>query len=172
VHEFGSLARVLAAGDGLNRIVDDPGAVALIGNMQMAMVRALRAAIESGPVFENVAALYDYARGLAAHGPTERLHVLYLDMKNRLITDEVASVGCIAEVATYPRQIMRRALELGATGLILIHNHPSGDPTPSANDTEQTARVRAAGEVLGIVLHDHLVVGSGGMISMRAARLL
>lgn len=98
--------------------------------------------------------------------------MLYLDRKNRLIADDLQQRGTVDHAAVYPREVLKRALELGATALILVHNHPSGDPTPSAADVAMTREVRQAADTLGITLHDHVVVGRTGTASMRALDLL
>ena len=98
--------------------------------------------------------------------------MLFLDTKNRLIADEAQARGTVNHTPVYPREVVKRALELGATALILVHNHPSGDPTPSRADIEMTAEVKAAAGVLGIVLHDHLIIGNGRQLSFRREGLL
>jgi DNA repair protein RadC len=98
--------------------------------------------------------------------------VLFLDSKNRLIADEAQARGTVNHTPVYPREVVKRALELHATALILVHNHPSGDPTPSRADIEMTAETRRAAEALGIVLHDHVVIGRGQYLSFRREGLL
>lgn len=99
--------------------------------------------------------------------PVEEVRVLFLDSKNRLISDEVVSRGTISEAPIYPREILKRALALDATALILAHNHPSGDPNPSEGDIDATRRLLKAGKELGLTVHDHIIVGSEGWISLR-----
>ena len=99
--------------------------------------------------------------------PVEEVRVLFLDSKNRLISDEVVSRGSISEAPIYPREILKRALALDASALILAHNHPSGDPSPSDGDIEATSRLLKAAKELGLVVHDHIIVGSEGWISLR-----
>jgi DNA repair protein RadC len=117
-------------------------------------------------------ALVSYCRTVMARRPVEELRVLHLDRKNVLIADEVIQRGTVDHVPVYPREIVKRALERDATALILVHNHPSGDPTPSQADIEMTRRVQAGLETVGIVLHDHIVVGLGGEVSFRAQGLI
>jgi DNA repair protein RadC len=102
----------------------------------------------------------------------ERFHLLFLDRQNRLIADETQQRGTVDHTPVYPREVVRRALELGATALILVHNHLSGDPTPSKADIEMTREIAAAGEKLGISVHDHVVIGRSGETSFKAAGLL
>ncbi|MGV6849172.1 MAG: RadC family protein [Marinibacterium sp.] len=113
-------------------------------------------------------ALLDYCQTTMAHRETEQFRVLYLDRKNILIADEDQAEGTVDHVPVYPREVAKRALELNASALILVHNHPSGDPTPSQTDRDMTERVDAACRALGITLHDHLVVGKSREISFRA----
>lgn len=100
-------------------------------------------------------------------GDVERFHVLYLDRKNRLISDERFGVGTVDHVPVYPREVVRRALDLNASALILVHNHPSGDPEPSEADIAMTKEVEKACGVLGLTLHDHIIVGAGREVSLR-----
>jgi DNA repair protein RadC len=102
----------------------------------------------------------------------EQFRVLFLDPRNRLLADEAQGKGTVNHTPVYPREVVKRALEVGATALILVHNHPSGDPTPSRADVEMTAEVKAAAAVFGIVLHDHLIVGNGRQTSLRREGLL
>merc|ERR1711969_128173 len=113
-------------------------------------------------------ALLDYCHTAMAHRPTEQFRVLYLDRKNVLIADEAQAEGTVDHVPVYPREVVKRALELNASALILVHNHPSGDPTPSGADIEMTEQIRIAAEALGITLHDHLVIGRSRELSFRA----
>ena len=99
-------------------------------------------------------------------GPIERFHVLYLDRKNRLISDELLGIGTVDHVPVYPREVVRRALDLHASALILVHNHPSGDPEPSEADISMTKEVQKACAALGLVLHDHIITGSGREVSL------
>ena len=107
-----------------------------------------------------------------AHRGQEQFRVLYLDRKNVLIADEAQGEGTVDHVPVYPREVVKRALELDASALILVHNHPSGDPTPSQADIDMTRQVEAAAAALGLALHDHLVIGKGREISFRAEGLL
>ena len=107
-----------------------------------------------------------------AHRDTEQFRVLFLDRKNTLIADEKQGSGTVDHVPVYPREVVKRALELNASALILVHNHPSGDPTPSPEDISMTAQIERAAQALGITLHDHLIVGKSTELSFRAAGLI
>ena len=124
------------------------------------------------PVLANWQKVLDYCRASMAYEETERFRILYLNRKNVLIADEVQQKGTVDHTPVYPREVVKRALELGATALIMVHNHPSGDPTPSKADIEMTQEVRAAGEKLGIALHDHVIVSKGGYNSFKTMGLL
>lgn len=116
--------------------------------------------------------MLEYCQTAMAHGDIEQFRVLYLDRKNVLIADEQQARGTVDHVPVYPREVVKRALELNATALILVHNHPSGDPTPSEADIVVTEQIQQAAEALGIVLHDHLVIGKSRELSFRAEGLL
>lgn len=171
LNRFGDLGRVLCAPrPALTQVPGMSEAAAdSIGTLHTAAMALLRAKAKTGPVIGSWDALVDYAHACCAHRETEAFHVLWLDRKNRLICDDQMGQGTVDHCPVYPREIARRALEVNATACILVHNHPSGDPTPSEADISMTARVRDALEVLGIVLHDHLVVGHGRDASLRAS---
>ncbi len=114
----------------------------------------------------------DYCRASMAYETTERFRILYLNRKNVLIADEVQQKGTVDHTPVYTREVVKRALELGATALIMVHNHPSGDPTPSQADISMTKEIKEAGEKLGIMLHDHLIVSKGGINSFKEMGLL
>nr|WP_164738143.1 DNA repair protein RadC [Frigidibacter oleivorans] len=130
--------------------------------------RMARARVLNRHVLSSWAALIDYCHTAMAHRDTEQVRVLYLDRKNMLIADEAQAQGTVDHVPIYPREVIRRALELNASALILVHNHPSGDPSPSPQDIEMTERIRDAGAVMGITLHDHLIIGRSREISFRS----
>ncbi len=123
--------------------------------------------INRNPVLTSWAAVMDYC-DIAVRGEVERFHVLYLDRKNRLISDEHLGIGTVDHVPVYPREVVRRALDLNASALILVHNHPSGDPEPSEADIAMTKEVQKACDVLGLALHDHIIVGAGREVSLRS----
>ena len=136
------------------------------------MLHALRTEAYGKPKLDDSQALIDYLSLDMALLPTERLRVLFLNTSNRLLYDETLAEGSVSEAPVYPREIMRRALEVGATALILAHNHPSGDPTPSRGDIDATRRIADAGRALDICIHDHVIVARSGWSSFRALGLL
>jgi DNA repair protein RadC len=123
--------------------------------------------LSQNPVIGSWQALLDYS-AVSVRGPIERFHVLYLDRKNRIIADELLSTGTVDHVPVYPREVIKRALMLNASALILIHNHPSGDPTPSEADLSMTKEIQKGCKYLGLTLHDHIIVGAGTELSLRA----
>jgi DNA repair protein RadC len=129
--------------------------------------RVAREEIAQKPVLGSWDKLMAYLKTALAHETREQFHILFLNAKNVLIADEVQQVGTVNHTPVYPREVIRRALELSATALILVHNHPSGDPTPSAADVEMTRQVAAAGEKLDITLHDHIIMSKNGHASFR-----
>lgn len=171
---FGDLNRVMAAP--ATRLAEvrgvGPAVVEQIKIMEAVGHRMARARIINRPVLSSWDALLDYLKVAMSHQGRERFRVLYLDRKNVLIADEELAEGTVDHVPVYPREVVKRALELSASALILVHNHPSGDPTPSEADLTMTYAIRDAAEVLGIVLHDHLVVGKGRELSFRSEGLL
>jgi DNA repair protein RadC len=122
--------------------------------------------INRNPVLTCWQAVLDYC-ALAVRGEEERFHALYLDRKNRLISDECLAVGTVDHVPVYPREVVKRALLLNATALIIVHNHPAGDPEPSEADLKMTKEIQKACRALGITLHDHIIVGAGRETSLR-----
>jgi DNA repair protein RadC len=164
---------VLAASSGAQaRVVDDSAAVQFLRTVRDAMLHALRTEAFARPTLDDSQKLIDYLSLDMALLPTERLRVLFLNASNRLLYDETLAEGSVSETPVYPREIMRRALEVGATALILAHNHPSGDPTPSRGDVEATRRIADAGRALDICIHDHVIVARSGWSSFRALGLL
>jgi DNA repair protein RadC len=127
-----------------------------------------RAKVLKKPLLGSWDALLDYCQTAMAHRDLEQVRVLYLDRKNVLIADEAQADGTVDHVPVYPREVVKRALELNASALILVHNHPSGDPAPSRADIDMTYAIRDAAEVLGLVLHDHLVIGKARHVSFRS----
>jgi DNA repair protein RadC len=174
IDDFGDLARVVSAPETRLRKVAGVGdAVVLELKLAAACAqRMARARVMGRPVISSWDALLDYCHTAMSHRETEEFRVLFLDRKNSLIADEVQGSGTVDHVPVYPREIMRRALELNATALILVHNHPSGDPTPSQADIAMTEQIQRAGECLSVTLHDHLVIGKSCEISFRATGLL
>lgn len=136
--------------------------------VEAAAHRLARTRVLRREVISSWDALLDYCRATMAHKETEQFRVLFLDRKNTVVADEEQASGTVDHVPVYPREIVKRALELQASALILVHNHPSGDPTPSREDRAMTQRIAAAADPLGIVLHDHLVIGKAREVSFRA----
>jgi DNA repair protein RadC len=174
LEQFGTFGRVLAASpDELRRV---PGVNASrIAKMRLIRDAALhlaRAEVSDRPIINNYERLMDYLQIMLAHTPVEVFRVLFLDSHNRLLADKKLSEGTVNHVQVYPREVTRRALELNATALILVHNHPSGDPTPSGEDLSMTGDIRRAVEPLGITIHDHLIIGNGRWTSLRREGLL
>jgi DNA repair protein RadC len=171
---FGDLAAVLAASMADLRTVAGVGdSVALdLKLIHEATLRIGRADAGKRTVISSWAALLAYVRVALAHEPREQFRVLFLDKKNQLIADEVMNQGTVDHAPVYPREVMRRALELASSSVILVHNHPSGDPTPSGADVEMTRQVIEAGKALRISVHDHLVVGREGVASLKSLGLM
>ena len=140
--------------------------------IEAAALRMARARVMNRPVLSSWQALLDYCHTAMSHRSTEQFRILFLDRKNVLIADEEQAQGTVDHVPVYPREVVKRALELGASALILVHNHPSGDPTPSEADIGMTGQVQQACQVLGITLHDHLIIGKSREVSLRAQGLL
>ncbi|RRH78540.1 RadC family protein [Falsigemmobacter faecalis] len=136
---------------------------------EAAAARMMRARVLNRPVLTGWAALLDYCHTAMAHRSIEQFRVLYLDRKNVLIADEEQARGTVDHVPVYPREVVKRALELDASAFILVHNHPSGDPTPSDADIAMTLKVGDAAQALGLVLHDHLIIGREREVSFRAS---
>ncbi len=171
---FGDFNRVLAAP--VARLKTVPGVgdavVQELKIVEAAAHRMARARIIQRPVISSWQAILDYCHTTMAHREIEQFRILFLDRKNVLIADEEQARGTVDHVPVYPREVVKRALELNASALILVHNHPSGDPTPSEADIAMTERIRAAADVLGIALHDHLIIGKSVELSFRGAGLL
>lgn len=140
--------------------------------IEAAAQRLARGRVMRRQVISSWDALVDYCHTIMAHRETEHFRVLYLDKKNALIADEEQARGTVDHVPVYPREVVKRALELNASALILVHNHPSGDPTPSDADILLTGQIGSAAEALGLVLHDHLIIGKSREQSFRASGLL
>lgn len=140
--------------------------------MRNAILYVLRRAALDRPILANWRALLDYLHADMAHSDVERVRILHLNARNELVRDEVISEGTVDRAPMHVREIMRRALELGSTAIIVVHNHPSGDPAPSRHDIEVTRAIIEAGRPLGIDLHDHLVIAARGHVSLRSRGLI
>jgi len=172
--EFGGIAGLLTADS--RRLATFPGmgetSAAAIKVAQAAALRLTQAGVKEQPVLANWQALLDYLRADMAHHPIERVRVLHMNSRNMLIRDELMGEGSIDEAAVYVREVIRRAIDLGSAAIILVHNHPSGDPAPSRADIDLTRRVAEAGKRLNIALHDHIIIGTEGHSSLRAMGLI
>ena len=172
--QFGDFNRVLSAPLDRLRDIDGVGdAVALeLKIVEAAAHRLARARVLERHVLSSWDALLTYCRTAMAHAETEQFRVLYLDRQNVLIRDEVQGKGTVDHVPVYPREVLKRALALNASALILVHNHPSGDPTPSDADIAMTRQIQSGSVALGLTLHDHLSIGKTGETSFHASGLL
>ncbi len=140
--------------------------------VQAAALRFARGELADRPLLSNWDRLIAYLTAALAREKTEQARVLFLDNRNHLLADEIMGRGTVNHTPIYPREVVRRALELQATALILVHNHPSGDPRPSAEDVEMTREVKQAAALMGIALHDHLIIGDGRWCSLRQEGLM
>ncbi|MFN7633682.1 MAG: RadC family protein, partial [Acetobacteraceae bacterium] len=174
IARFGSFAGAIAAPPPELRQVGGagPAAIAALKTVQGAALRLMRAEVKDQPLLNNWQRLTDYLGATLSRERIEQVRVLFLDAKNRLIADEAHTRGTVNHTPVYPREVAKRCLELQATAIILAHNHPSGDPTPSRADIEMTAEIKAACAVLGVVVYDHLIVGNGRHLSFRREGLL
>jgi DNA repair protein RadC len=139
--------------------------------VRAAALRLVHGGIKEREVFGSWDAVLDYCRAAMGFETSEQFRILFLDKKNRLIADEVQQRGTVDHTPVYPREVVKRALELSASSIILLHNHPSGDTTPSKADIEMTRTIAEGAKALGIVVHDHLIVGRSGFTSMKADKL-
>nr|WP_207539981.1 DNA repair protein RadC [Sabulicella rubraurantiaca] len=171
---FGGFAEAIAAPNSELREVEGLGeaGVAALRTVQAAALRLSERQLRDAPVLHNWDRLLDYLTAALSRERVEQFRVLFLDARNRLLADEVLGTGTVNHAPVYPREIMRRAIALHATALILVHNRPSGDLTPSRADIEMTREVAEAARIMGIALHDHLIIGRGGHCSLRKAGLL
>ena len=173
IERFGTLGDIFAAEPAqLREFEIDQRTLVLFRAAREAGRRLALAEVKDMPVLGNWQQLIDYCHAALAHEKTEQFRILFLDRKNVLIADEVQQRGTIDHTPVYPREVIKRALEHGAAALILVHNHPSGDPKPSRDDIEMTKEIGRAAEALGIAIHDHLVIGRKGHASFRSLGLL
>jgi DNA repair protein RadC len=165
--EFKTFAGVITAAPEALVRVDG----AALKTAEASALRLLKGQVMNQPVLGSWDRILDYCHAAMDHRATEQFRILFLDNRNRLIADEVQQKGTVNHAPVYPREVARRALELHASAVIMVHNHPSGDPTPSAGDQDMTLAVRDALRAVGIGLHDHLVISKGGHISFRSQGL-
>ena len=171
---FGSFANAVSADVAELRGIEGLGdaGVAALKTVQAAALRLARAEVIDRPLLSHWDRLLAYLTASMSRERVEQFRVLYLDNKNRLLADEAQSRGTVNHTPVYPREVVKRALELHASALILVHNHPSGDPAPSRDDVAMTAEIKQAAGALSITLHDHVIVGNGRVLSFRAEGLL
>jgi DNA repair protein RadC len=171
---FGSFAEVIAAPE--TRLAEVKGlgeaSIAELKIVHAAASRFLRGAVRKRPALSSSASVLDYCRSAQAFAEREEFRILFLDKRNSLIADEVQQTGTVDHTPVYPREVVKRALELSATAIILVHNHPGGDPTPSHADIEMTKRIVEVARGLGIEVYDHIIVGRDGHVSMKGLRLI
>lgn len=174
IARFGSFAEVVNAPEARLKEVAEVGE-AVVGELKLiraAALRLMRSQIVARPALASWTQVLDYLRAAQGYEPREMFRILFLDKKNRLIADEVRGTGTVDHTPVYVREVVKRALELSATALILVHNHPSGDPTPSRADIDMTKLIVEAARPLGVVVHDHVIVGRDGHASFKALRLI
>jgi DNA repair protein RadC len=174
VTRFGSFAEVISARPERLREIEGLGEAAIIELkiIEAAAKRLAKSSIEKRLSLSSFTAVVDYCRTAMAFLDHEEFRVLFLDKKNHLIADEVQGIGTVDHAPVYPREVIRRALELSASAIILVHNHPSGDPQPSTDDIHLTHQIIAVGKPLKVVVHDHLIIGKHGHVSLRGLRII
>jgi len=174
VARFGSFAEVVSARPERLLEIDGIGdsAVTDLKIIEAAARCLAKSSIAKRPSLSSFSAVVDYCRTAMAFLDHEEFRILFLDKKNHLIADEVQGVGTVDHAPVYPREVMRRALELNASALILVHNHPSGDPQPSTDDIHITHQIIAVGKPLNVAVHDHLIIGKHGHASLKGLRLI
>ena len=172
IAEFGSLPAALAVGVGDRARSIGPEPARFLADIQTALLHCLRLKLADRPVISTSRQLQDYLQADMANLINERFRVLFLTSQNELMADDLVWEGTVGEAPAYPREIVKRALEVGATGIILVHNHPSGNHQPSQGDVDATRRIAEAALILGICLHDHIIVSRAGWASFRKLGLL
>jgi len=174
LEKFGSFAEVISAPEKRLAEVDGIGEASIteLKIVQAAASRLVRGQVKKRPVLSSWSAVLDYCRTAQAFADREQFRVLFLDKRNQLIVDELQQVGTVDHTPVYPREVVKRALELSATAMILVHNHPSGDPTPSRADIQMTQQIISVASPLGISVHDHIIVGKDGHASLKGLKLV
>lgn len=171
---FGTFAEVLSAEP--ERLMEVKGVGEAVATelkiVHAAALRLMKGQVINRPVLATWNAILEYIRAAMAFNDIEQFRILFLDKKNQLIADEVQQEGTVDHTPVYPREVVKRALELGASAIVLVHNHPSGDPTPSMADIDMTKRIADAGQRLSVAVHDHVIVGRKGHFSFRANGLM
>jgi DNA repair protein RadC len=174
IAKFGSFAETIAAPAQRLAEVEGLGATTItdLKVIEAAARRLAHGEVKRRPMLSSWSAVLDYCRAAMAFADREQFRVLFLDKRNQLIADEVQQVGTVDHTPVYPREVVKRALELSATAVILVHNHPSGDPTPSRADIQMTQQIVEVAKPLGIAVHDHIIVGKEGHASLKGLRLI
>ena len=174
IEKFGSFGEVVAAPPARLAEIKGLGEAAIteLKIVAAAAQRLARGEVKRRPVLSSWSSVLDYCRAAMAFADKEQFRILFLDKRNQLITDEVQQVGTVDHTPVYPREVVKRALELSATAVILVHNHPSGDPTPSDADIKMTKAIVDIAKPLGISVHDHIIVGKEGHASLKGLRLM
>jgi DNA repair protein RadC len=174
IDRFGSFAEVVNAPE--PRLLEVAGmgeaCVTQLRIVRAAALRLVKARMVERPVLASWQSVLDYVKAAQAFEAREQLRILFLDKRNRMISDEVQQTGTVDHTPVYIREVVKRALELSASAIVIVHNHPSGDPTPSRADIEMTRQIVEAAKPLGIVVHDHIIVGRQGTVSFRGSKLL
>jgi DNA repair protein RadC len=170
---FGSFAEAISASEvRLAEVKGLDSGVTELKIVQAAASRLLRGAVSRRPVLSSWSSVLDYCRTAQAFADREQFRVLFLDKRNQLIADELQQIGTVDHTPVYPREVVKRALELSASAIILVHNHPSGDPTPSRADIQMTQQIIAVAAPLGISVRDHIIVGKEGHASLKGLQLI
>jgi DNA repair protein RadC len=174
IARFGSFAEVINAPEALLAEVKDVGDVVIteLKLVRAAALRMMRGELLERPILSSWSEVLHYCRAAMGFESREQFRILFLDKKNHLIADEVQQEGTVDHTPVYVREVVKRALELSATAIVLVHNHPSGDPTPSRADIEMTRQIVEAAKPLGLVVHDHIIVGRQGHVSFKGLRLI
>ena len=174
IAKFGSFAEVISAPESRLREVKGLGDASIIDLkiVHAAASRLARGQVKGKAVLSSWTAVLDYCRTAMAFADKEQFRILFLDKRNQLITDELQQTGTVDQAPVYPREVVKRALELSATAIILVHNHPGGDPTPSRADIEMTRVIVEIAKPLGIAVHDHIIVGKEGHASLKGLKLI
>jgi DNA repair protein RadC len=174
IARFGSFAEVINAPEARLAEVKDVGqsVITELKLIRAASLRLMRGEIMGRPALSSWSQVLDYCRAAMGFETREQFRILFLDKKNQLIADEVQQEGTVDHTPVYVREVVKRALELSATAIVLVHNHPSGDPSPSRADIEMTKQIVDAAKPLGVTVHDHIIVGRNGHASLRGLRLM
>jgi DNA repair protein RadC len=174
IARFGTFAEAMNAPEELLREVPGIGEAAIteLRLVRAAALRLVRGEVLERPVLSSWAQVLDYCRASMGFASKEQFRILFLDKRNQIIADEVQQTGTVDHTPVYVREVVKRALELSATAIVLVHNHPSGDPTPSRADIEMTKQIVAAAKPLGVLVHDHIIVGKQGHASFRGLGLI